>query len=66
MDFFKFDGYVWQRLSEILCYDVTAPMTLASGFFLFAFFVFGIGYMAVRNRRVARTIYVAEIGRAHV
>lgn len=61
MDFFKFDGYVWQRLSEILCYDVTAPMTLASGFFLFAFFVFGIGYMAVRNRRVARTIYVAAV-----
>lgn len=61
MDFFKFDGEVWRRLLELLQYDSTAPLTLASGFFLFAFLVFGIGYMAVRNRRAARTIYVATI-----
>lgn len=46
---------------ELLQYDSSAPLTLASGFFLFAFLVFGIGYMAVRNRRAARTIYVATI-----
>lgn len=46
---------------ELLQYDSSAPLTLASGFFLFAFLVFGIGYMAVRNRRAARTIYVAAI-----
>lgn len=61
MDFFKFDGDVWRRLLELLQYDSSAPLTLASGFFLFAFLVFGIGYMAVRNHRAARTIYVATI-----
>ena len=61
MDFFKFDGEVWQRLLSLLNYDSAAPMTLASGFFLFAFLVFGIGYMAVRNRRMARTIYVSVV-----
>lgn len=61
MDFFKFDGEVWRRLLELLQYDSSAPLTLASGFFLFAFLVFGIGYMAVRNHRAARTIYVAAI-----
>ncbi|MBR4952833.1 MAG: MBOAT family protein [Alistipes sp.] len=61
MDFFKFDGEVWQRLLTLLNYDSASPMTLASGFFLFAFLVFGIGYMAVRNRRMARTIYVSLI-----
>lgn len=61
MDFFKFDGEVWQRLLALLNYDSASPMTLASGFFLFAFLLFGIGYMAVRNRRMARTIYVSII-----
>ena len=61
MDFFKFDGEVWQRLLAMLNYDSASPMTLASGFFLFAFLLFGIGYMALRNRRMARTIYVSLI-----
>ena len=61
MEFFKFDGEVWQRLLSLLNYDSASPMTLASGFFLFAFLVFGIGYMAIRNRRMARTIYVSLI-----
>ena len=61
MGFFKFDGEVWQRLLALLNYDSASPMTLASGFFLFAFLLFGIGYMAVRNRRMARTIYVSII-----
>ena len=61
MDFFKFDGEVWQRLLALLNYDSASPMTLASGFFLFAFLLFGIGYMAARNRRMARTIYVSII-----
>ena len=61
MDFFKFDGEVWQRLLSLLQYDQASPMTLASGFFLFAFLVFGIGYLAVRNNKLLRTLYVVVV-----
>ena len=61
MDFFKFDSDVWSKLVELLNYDSSSPMTLASGFFLFAFLVFGLGYMAVRNHRTMRTIYVVIV-----
>lgn len=61
MDFFKFDGEVWQRLLSLLQYDQASPMTLASGFFLFAFLVFGIGYLAVRNNKLMRTLYVVVV-----
>ncbi len=61
MDFFKFDGEVWQRLLSLLEYDSASPMTLASGFFLFAFLIFGIGYLALRNRALLRTIYVVAV-----
>lgn len=58
MEFFKFDGQVWERLLALLQYDATSPMTLTSGFFLFAFLIFGLGYMAVRHRATMRTVYV--------
>lgn len=58
MEFFKFDEYVWERLLALLQYDSSAPMTLTSGFFLFAFFLFGLGYMAVRRKATLRTIFV--------
>lgn len=58
MDFFKFDEYVWERLLALLQYDSTAPMTFTSGFFLFAFFIVGLGYMAVRRKATLRTIYI--------
>ncbi|MBR6655618.1 MAG: MBOAT family protein [Alistipes sp.] len=58
MEFFKFDEYVWERLLALLQYDSTAPMTFTSGFFLFAFFIVGLGYMAVRRKVTLRTIYV--------
>jgi D-alanyl-lipoteichoic acid acyltransferase DltB (MBOAT superfamily) len=58
MEFFKFDEYVWDRLLALLQYDPNAPMTLTSGFFLFAFFIFGLGYMAVRRKATPRTIFV--------
>jgi D-alanyl-lipoteichoic acid acyltransferase DltB (MBOAT superfamily) len=61
MDFFKFDSEVWSRLLELMNYDSSAPMSLASGFFLFAFLIFGLGYMAVRNHRTMRTLYVVII-----
>ena len=51
MDFFKFDTEVWSKLVEMLAFDASSPMTLTSGFFLFAFLIFGLGYMAVRNNR---------------
>jgi D-alanyl-lipoteichoic acid acyltransferase DltB (MBOAT superfamily) len=58
MDFFKFDEFVWDRLLSLLQYDSSAPMTLTSGFFLFAFFIFGLGYMAVRRKVTLRTVFV--------
>ena len=58
MEFFKFDEFVWERLLSLLQYNASSPMTLASGFFLFAFLIFGIGYMAVRRRRTLRTVYI--------
>ena len=58
MEFFKFDEYVWERLFALLQYDSNAPMTLTSGFFLFAFFLFGLGYMAVRRKVTLRTVFV--------
>ena len=61
MDFFKFDAEVWTKLVGLLQYDPQSPMTLASGFFLFAFLIFGLGYMAVRNHRTMRTIYVVLV-----
>ena len=61
MDFFKFDSEVWTKLVELLQYDSMSPMTLASGFFLFSFLIFGLGYMAVRNHRTMRTLYVVIV-----
>ena len=61
MDFFKFDSEVWSKLVDMLQYDSMSPMSLASGFFLFAFLIFGLGYMAVRNHRTMRTLYVVII-----
>jgi D-alanyl-lipoteichoic acid acyltransferase DltB (MBOAT superfamily) len=58
MEFFNFDEYVWERLLALLQYDPTSPMTFTSGFFLFAFFIFGLGYMAVRRKVTLRTIFV--------
>lgn len=61
MDFFKFDTEVWSKLVEMLAFDASSPMTLTSGFFLFAFLIFGLGYMAVRNNRAMRTLYVVAV-----
>ena len=61
MDFFTFDSEVWTKLVGLLQYDSMSPMSLASGFFLFAFLIFGLGYMAVRNHRTMRTLYVVII-----
>lgn len=55
---FTFDGDVWQRLQALLLFDAQSPLTLTTGFFLFAFFVFGLGYVVVRNRAHLRTLYV--------
>ena len=61
MEFFEFDEFVWERFFSLFQYSASSPMTLASGFFLFAFLLFGIGYMAVRRRATLRTIYVMLI-----
>ena len=58
MEFLTFDDGVWQRLISLLSFDALSPMTLASGFFLFAFVLFMSGYMLVRRRANLRNIYV--------
>ena len=57
-ELFSFDGDVWQRLVSLLEYNPASPLTLTTGFFLFAFLIFGFGYMAVRGRATLRTLYV--------
>lgn len=57
-DFLKFDGDVWQRVVSLLEYDPTSPLTLATGFFLFAFLLFVVGYAVVKRRPNLRTWYV--------
>ena len=57
-EYFAFDQEVWQRLRDMLLYDPASPLTLTTGFFLFAFLIFGVGYLVVRNRAHLRTLYV--------
>lgn len=57
-EYFSFDGGLWQRVVAMLDYDATSPLTLTTGFFLFAFLIFGVGYMVVRGRATLRTLYV--------
>ena len=57
-ELFTFAEDVWQRLVSMLVYDSANPLTLTTGFFLFAFLIFGFGYMAVRHRGRLRTLYV--------
>ena len=58
MEFLKFDSSLWQRVVSLLEYDPAAPITLATGFFLFAFFVFALGYIIIKRRPNLRTWYV--------
>ena len=57
-ELFTFAEDVWQRLLSMLTYDATTPLTLTTGFFLFAFLIFCAGYMVVRHRGSVRTWYV--------
>ncbi len=57
-ELFTFAEDVWQRLLTMLAFDATRPLTLTTGFFLFAFLLFCFGYMAVRHRGRLRTLYV--------
>lgn len=58
MEFFSFEGDVWQRIVSLLQFDALSPMTLTSGFFLFAFLLFMAGYLVVRRKVALRNIYV--------
>ena len=55
---FTFADDLWQRLLGMLVYDGASPLTLTTGFFLFAFLVFCVGYMVVRHRAHLRTWYI--------
>lgn len=57
-ELFTFAEDVWQRLLSMLAYNSANPLTLTTGFFLFAFLIFSFGYMAVRHRGRLRTLYV--------
>lgn len=57
MELLQFDDNWWQRIVSLMEFDATSPMTLTSGFFLFAMLVFGIGYAMVRSRAKLRTLY---------
>ena len=57
-ELFAFAEDVWQRLLSMLLYDSANPLTLTTGFFLFAFLLFSLGYVAVRHRGSLRTWYV--------
>ena len=58
MELFTFADDVWQRLLSWLTFDAASPLTLTTGFFLFAFLIFGLGYVMVRHRGSLRTWYV--------
>ncbi|MBO7190326.1 MAG: MBOAT family protein [Alistipes sp.] len=57
-ELFTFAEDIWQRLLSMLVYDSANPLTLTTGFFLFAFLIFSLGYVAVRHRGRLRTWYV--------
>lgn len=54
----RFADDVWHRIVAMLVYDGGAPLTLTTGFFIFAFLLFSFGYVAVRHRAHLRTWYV--------
>ena len=58
MDFVRFDNDVWQRVVALLGYDEESSLTLTTGFFLFAFLLFGLGYIIIKRRPQLRTWYV--------
>lgn len=58
MDFLQFDEAVWERVASLLEYDAASPITLVSGFFLFAFVLFWPGYIGVVRRQRLRTLYI--------
>ena len=58
METLKFDSALWERVASLLEYDAAAPLTLATGFFLFAFLIFGVGYVVLHRRVTLRNIYV--------
>mgnify|MGYP003294749135 FL=1 len=58
MEFLNFDETVWQRVVSLLEYDPTSPLTLTTGFFLFALLAFSLGYIIIRRRPNLRTWYV--------
>ncbi len=57
-DYLNFEGDLCERILSLLQYQPEAPMTLTSGLFIFAFLVFGVGYISVRKWRYLRTLYV--------
>ena len=54
-ELFTFAEDVWQRLLSMLVYNATNPLTLTTGFFIFAFLIFALGYVVVRCRGALRT-----------
>lgn len=57
-EFLSFSEDVWQRLLAMLGFDAASPLTLTTGFFLFAFMLFALGYVIVKRKVRLRTLYV--------
>lgn len=58
VEFMGLDNTLCQRVASLLEYDPTSPLTLVTGFFLFAFCIFAIGYIVVRQHQRLRTWYI--------
>ena len=60
-EFISFETPLWPRLLQLLEYNPAEPLTLTTGFFLFAFMLFGFGYSLVKGRARLRTLYVVFV-----
>lgn len=60
-EFISFETQLWPRLLQLLEYNPAEPLTLTTGFFLFAFMLFGFGYSLVKGRARLRTLYVVLV-----
>ena len=58
MEYLQFDSGLWQRVVALLDYNQDSPLMLTTGFFLFAFLIFALGYIVVKRRPNLRTWYV--------
>lgn len=52
------ENNIFDNIASLLSYDMDAPLSYISDYFMYALIIFGVGYLAVRRRVTLRTIYV--------